>query len=65
MNPNYAAGWRLSAWVQIYLGNHQTALRVGSIAPAGVVSIGSDWIFLRQRGLPLSIRVSDMMTASS
>jgi TolB-like protein/class 3 adenylate cyclase len=26
MNPNYAAGWRLSAWVQIYLGNHQTAL---------------------------------------
>jgi tetratricopeptide (TPR) repeat protein len=25
INPNYAAGWRLSAWVQIYLGNHQTA----------------------------------------
>jgi len=26
MNPNYANGWLLSAWVQIYLGNHQTAL---------------------------------------
>jgi TolB-like protein/class 3 adenylate cyclase len=26
MNPNFAVGWQLSAWVQIYLGNHQTAL---------------------------------------
>ena len=26
MNPNYAFGWHRSAWVQIYLGDHQTAL---------------------------------------
>jgi TolB-like protein/class 3 adenylate cyclase len=26
MNPNFAAGWQLGAWVQIYLGNYQTAL---------------------------------------
>ena len=26
MNPNFAAGWRYSAWVQVYLGEHQTAL---------------------------------------
>jgi len=26
INPNYAAGWRQSAWVQIYLGAHETAL---------------------------------------
>jgi tetratricopeptide (TPR) repeat protein len=26
MNPNYATGWRQSAWVQIYLGAHETAL---------------------------------------
>ena len=26
MNPNYAVGWHRSAWIQIYLGNHQTAL---------------------------------------
>jgi TolB-like protein/class 3 adenylate cyclase len=26
MNPNYAVGWRQSAWVQIYLGAHETAL---------------------------------------
>jgi TolB-like protein len=26
INPNYAIGWQLGAWVQIYLGNHQTAL---------------------------------------
>jgi TolB-like protein/class 3 adenylate cyclase/tetratricopeptide (TPR) repeat protein len=26
INPNYASGWLYSAWVQIYLGNHQTAL---------------------------------------
>jgi TolB-like protein/class 3 adenylate cyclase/tetratricopeptide (TPR) repeat protein len=26
INPNYAAGWHMSAWVQIYLGKHQTAL---------------------------------------
>ena len=26
MNPNYAAGWIWSAWVHIYLGEHQTAL---------------------------------------
>jgi tetratricopeptide (TPR) repeat protein len=26
INPNFAAGWHLSAWVQIFLGNHQTAL---------------------------------------
>jgi adenylate cyclase len=26
MNPNDAVGWQLSAWTQIYLGNHQTAL---------------------------------------
>jgi TolB-like protein len=25
-NPNFAVGWHLSAWVQLYLGNHQTAL---------------------------------------
>jgi hypothetical protein len=30
----------------------------------GAVSIGSDWISLRQRGMPLSARVSDMMAAS-
>jgi len=26
INPNFAVGWHLSAWVQIFLGNHQTAL---------------------------------------
>ncbi len=26
MNTNYAAGWSYSAWVQLYLGEHQTAL---------------------------------------
>jgi TolB-like protein/class 3 adenylate cyclase/tetratricopeptide (TPR) repeat protein len=26
INPNSATGWLTSAWVQIYLGNHQTAL---------------------------------------
>src|SRR5579863_5005769 len=26
INPNYAIGWQLSAWVQIFSGNHQTAL---------------------------------------
>jgi TolB-like protein len=26
MNPNYAIGWQLSAWVEIFLGNHQTVL---------------------------------------
>jgi TolB-like protein len=26
LNPNYAAGWRNSAWVQMYLGAHETAL---------------------------------------
>jgi len=26
INPNYAVGWQNSAWVQIFLGNHQTAL---------------------------------------
>jgi TolB-like protein/class 3 adenylate cyclase len=26
MNPNFAAGWQQGAWVQIWLGNHQTAL---------------------------------------
>jgi tetratricopeptide (TPR) repeat protein len=26
MNPNYSAGWTWSAWVHIYLGEHQTAL---------------------------------------
>jgi TolB-like protein/class 3 adenylate cyclase len=26
INSNYALGWHLSAWVQIFLGNHQTAL---------------------------------------
>ena len=26
MNPNFAVGWRYSAWVQVYLGAHQTAL---------------------------------------
>jgi tetratricopeptide (TPR) repeat protein len=26
INPNFAGGWVNSAWVQIYLGNHQTAL---------------------------------------
>jgi tetratricopeptide (TPR) repeat protein len=26
MNPNHAIGWHNSAWVQLYLGKHQTAL---------------------------------------
>jgi tetratricopeptide (TPR) repeat protein len=26
INPNFDHGWQNSAWVQIYLGNHQTAL---------------------------------------
>ena len=26
INPNHARGWQQSAWIQIYLGNHQTAL---------------------------------------
>ena len=30
----------------------------------GAVSIGGDWISLRQRGMPFSARVSDMMAAS-
>lgn len=30
----------------------------------GAVSIGSDWISLRQHGMPFSARVSDMMAAS-
>jgi hypothetical protein len=30
----------------------------------GAVSIDSDWTSLRQRGMPLSARVSDMMAAS-
>ena len=25
MNPNYAAGWSHSAWIQLFLGEHQTA----------------------------------------
>jgi TolB-like protein/class 3 adenylate cyclase len=27
INPNFAVGWLNSAWIQIYLGNHQTALK--------------------------------------
>lgn len=26
LNPNLALGWSFSAWVQMYLGNHQTAI---------------------------------------
>ena len=26
MNPNDAVGWLLSTWIQLYLGEHQTAL---------------------------------------
>jgi len=26
MNPNFALGWQQGAWVQIFLGNHHTAL---------------------------------------
>jgi adenylate cyclase len=26
MNPNYASGWMFSAWVQLFLGEHETSL---------------------------------------
>jgi tetratricopeptide (TPR) repeat protein len=26
MNPNYASGWRYSAWVHLFLGEHETSL---------------------------------------